>query len=250
MDLMLESDDEFSVGESDKAPIRRRRNVQRIARRPITSRKLKGLKKTFQNPPKLTFEGVMAELDEFPQPRYQGDILGLRLSDIFSRLFFDSIYQRKPNWKKLKYLTAFQKIREALGAREELDIAERFRDMLFFLFFYYCTCIPAFSRDLFLASYQRQKRIAWLEFHFPKRVPGPIIASTGNIVCSDSWCCRRPQIDLDLCWGLSSRDAIKMEVHLIIEGKSRLQQGDRVGRLPDGYDEHGFFYDRHNSDST
>lgn len=215
-DDAMEIDD--SDSEADEAPIRRRRRSRLVqpVRRGVRQRKMKGLPKDFEDPPGLDFKSVRAQLGEKPVNRAQGPLANRLIELVFSDLFYDRPLVMPPNWKKLKYLKGYQKIRERL-LREAPELADEFVNGLFRLFTYYCTCIPAYSLARWISprKVEHQNKAAWLSFMKRQR-PREITSYPGSDskgYSDDSWWWpARQSITDDFCWGLSARDAVSAEV--------------------------------------
>ena len=210
-----------------EAPIRSRRrsrHVQAIRQRK-QQRKMKGLPKDFKDPPELNFPSVCLQLGENPANRPQGPLSYRPIELVFDDLFHDRTQSASPNWKKLKYLKGYQKIRERL-LRERPELADEFRTRLFRLFTYYCLCIPAYSKARWISprKVKLQNKVAWLSF-MKYSIENNMTSYPGcsyQGISTDSWSWTgRQSITSDFCWGLSARTAISAKVLETVAARDR-----------------------------
>ena len=211
----------------DEAPIRSRRGSRpdQAVRRRKRQRKMKGLPKNFEVPPELDFPSVCLQLGEDPENRPQGPLSYRPIQRVFADLFHDRVQSPSPNWKKLKYLKGYQKIRERL-LRERPELADEFRKGLFRLFTYYCLCIPAYSKARWISPRKvgLQNKVAWLSFMkcsiLNDMTSNPGCCERGISEDSWSWTGRQSITD-DFCWGLSARTAISAKVLDTVAARDR-----------------------------
>ena len=171
---------------------------------------LKKVKKSFPHPPGLTRPCVGDELGEDPYPCKRGRSHPTRL-DIFFLLFLYQFVRKddlKGGWKSLPYLHAFA------AARTRLKQAD-FDWLTWTMWKYferYCLCIPAVSKDRWLANSARSKsEPAWIGFDqdgvrmdYPDK-PDGYAGKYGSTWHKDA------TIQDEYCWNVTCEEATSAE---------------------------------------
>jgi hypothetical protein len=151
---MDSSSDEYNEAVEPVNPIKRRR---------IDIGKSKSICKSFDEPPKLTYQSVIDELQEKPHSCGRGKQYVDR-SDMFGLLFMKHLEadnELKQGWKRQPYLHGISSTKAKLREKDFKQLS----DELWSLFERYCLCIPSASKDRWLAHSPKTKmKPGWIGF--------------------------------------------------------------------------------------
>jgi len=202
-DQPLDSDDSDD-GEAQERPIKKHR---------ISKKKPRAVYKIFDNPPRLTYASVRKELGEEPHPCKRGKEYHNR-DHVFNLLFLSEFEELKQGWKRQPYLHGLKAARARLEEEDYDELVDRMRQ----LFDEYCLCIPAMSKDRWLAhSAQSKFKPTWIGFDEDgRRMDYPHMEDGYGGVYGSTWH-QDASINEDYCWKITC-------------GEATCDQGLRLGR--------------------
>jgi len=150
-----DEDDSDDEEEERSRPVKRRRPSKKNP---------KAVYKSFDDPPELTYASVRKELaGEKPHPCKRGKQY-LNRRDIFDLLFlsqFEADNGLKQGWKKQAHLHGLKAVKARLKQQDYEGVVGRMRR----LFGKYCLCIPAMTKDRWLAPSAHSKlKPTWIGF--------------------------------------------------------------------------------------
>jgi len=162
-EIEAQTDQQGESSESEASREADRPRAPPAKKRRLSNPPIKKVKKSFPDPPGLTHPCVQEELGEDPYPCKRGKH-HLNRWDVFCLLFLHQFLERgelKGGWKSLPHLHALAAAKTHLCKADfELLI-----QMMWKYFKRYCLCIPAVSKDRWLAnSAQSKSKPAWIGF--------------------------------------------------------------------------------------
>ena len=196
-----EENDKDSELESDEEPRPRKK-----AR--VTKKNAKIVKKTWDEPPALTYASVKAELEEEPMPVGIGKLYFNRKD--FFRLIFEPNQDEEPGqgWQNKPYLHALEMIKAHLEA-DDYRFIMRWLERLFNNT---CHCVPNISRDRWLVNSGKSKfKPGWIAFdENGDRIDCSSYKGFLALKDGSSWLLNR-SIYEDEYWGITVEEAISRE---------------------------------------